>query len=57
MSDQLDKLLAMAKNVRMSPEDQEKQRRSFAYANARIENQHITWDHIEKAADSVPKTK
>jgi hypothetical protein len=57
MSDQLDKLLAMAKNVRMSPEDQEKQRRSFAYGNARIENQHITWDHIEKAADSVPKTK
>ena len=57
MSEQLEKLLAMAKNVRMSPEDQEKQRRSFAYGNARIENQHITWDHIEKAAESVPKTK
>jgi hypothetical protein len=57
MSVKLDKLLEMAKNVRMSPEDQEKQRRSFAYGNARIENQHITWDHIEKAAESVPKTK
>ena len=57
MSEELDKLLEMAKNVRMTPEEQEKQRRSFAYGNVRIENDHITWDHIDKAADSVPKTK
>jgi hypothetical protein len=57
MSEELDKLLEMAKSVRMTPEEEEQQRRSFAYGNARIENEHITWDHIDKAADSVPKTK
>jgi len=57
MSEDLEKLLEMAKNVRMTPEEQEEQRRSFAYGNVRIENARITWDHINKAADSVPKTK
>lgn len=57
MSEELEKLLEMAKNVRMTPEEQEEQRRSFAYGNVRIENERITWDHIHKAADSVPKTK
>jgi hypothetical protein len=57
MSEELEKLLAMAKKVRMTPEEQEEQRRSFAYGNVRIENDHITWDHIRKAAESIPKTK
>jgi Fic family protein len=57
MSEELDKLIAMAKNVKMTAEEQEEQRRSFAYGNARIENERITWDHIRKAAESIPKTK
>jgi len=57
MSEELERLLAMAKNVKMTPEEQEKQRRSFAYGNARIENEHITWEHIDKAADSIPRAK
>ncbi len=55
MSEELEKLLAMAKTVKMTPAEQEKQRRSFAYGNARIENDQITWDEINRAADSIPK--
>ena len=55
MSKELEKLLAMAKTVKMTPGEQEKQRRSFAYGNARIENDQITWEKINKAADSIPK--
>ena len=57
MSEELDDLIKMARNVAMTPEEQEKQRRSFAYGNARIENEHITWEHVDKAAQSLPKTK
>lgn len=55
MSEELEKLLAIAKAVKMTPAEQENQRRSFAYGNARIENDQITWDEINKAADSIPK--
>ena len=56
MSEELEKLLAMAKDVTMTPDQQERQRRSFAYGNARIENDQITWDQIDSAADSIPKS-
>ena len=54
MSQELDRLLEMAKKVSMTPEEQEEQRRSFAYGNARIENDKITREMIDQAADSLP---
>lgn len=54
MATDLEKLIAMAKKVRMTPEEQELQRRSFAYGNAKIENDHITWATINRAAENHP---
>lgn len=50
----LEELLRIAKDVEMTPDQQESQRRSFAYGNARIENDQITWRHINEAADRLP---
>lgn len=57
MSNELDKLLEMAKKVAMTQKELEEQRRSFAYGNARIENDRITREIIDKAADSFPAPK
>ncbi len=51
MSDpNLAQLLDIAKQVEMSKQEQEKQRRSFAYGNTKIENRDITPEAIERAA-------
>lgn len=39
----------------MSPEEQEAQRRSFAYGNTKIDNDNITRDGIDRAAESLRK--
>lgn len=57
MSEELEKLLAMAKQVRMTPDQEERQRRSFAYGNLRIENDHVTIDQINEAAEKFPTIK
>jgi hypothetical protein len=49
----LDELVRLAQNVRMSPEDREKQRRSFAYGNTKVENRNMTIDAIAAAAKVV----
>jgi hypothetical protein len=49
----LDQLLETAKKIRMTPQDQERQRRSFAYGNTKIENIDITEDAIDRAADAL----
>lgn len=51
MSDHLLKLLEKAKKVQMSPEQREEQRRSFAYGNAKIENDRVTRESINKQAE------
>lgn len=51
MSPELEKLLDMARKVQMTPEQAEEQRRSFAYGNTKIENDSITRDTINRAAD------
>jgi len=53
MSEELTKLLEMARRVEMTPEEAEQQRRSFAYGNTKIENDAITWDRINRAADTL----
>lgn len=53
MSEELNKLLEMARRVQMTPEQAEEQRRSFAYGNTKIENDAITKDGITRAAEAL----
>ncbi|MFI5089371.1 MAG: hypothetical protein ACHP7P_04870 [Terriglobales bacterium] len=55
MSGELARLLEMAKRAEMTPEQVEEQRRSFAYGNTRIENETITRETVDRAADSMKK--
>ena len=50
----LDRLLARAKNVKMTPEARERQRRSFAYGNTHAENEKITpHDHRSRSRETL----
>lgn len=51
MTDTLKALLEKAKTVRMTPEQKEEQRRSFAYGNTKIENPRITREIIDEEAE------
>ncbi len=51
MSEELDGLIEMARTIRMTPEQAERQRRSFAYGNVKIENDSIPWEMIHRAAE------
>lgn len=46
-------LLDIARNVSMTPEEREQQRRSFAYGNTKIENERITRATIDRAAEAL----
>ena len=49
----LDRLLELARNRHVSPEEREEQRISFAYGNARLSNPRITRDSMRKAAEQL----
>lgn len=49
----LTQLLEIAKKVEMTKSEQEKQRRSFAYGNTKIENRDITLEAIDQAASVI----
>ena len=53
MSEELQKLLEKARRVQMTPEEAEEQRRSFAYGNTKIENDSITRDTVDRAAEML----
>jgi len=53
MSDNLKELLEKAKSVKVSPEQKEEQRRSFAYGNTNIENPRITRETVDQAAEQL----
>ncbi len=53
MTRDLELLIGKAKNVQMSPEQQEEQRRSFAYGNTQIENPLITRATIDEMAEKM----
>jgi len=57
MSENLEYLLEQAKKVKMTPAQQEEQRRSFAYGNTKIENDLITRQMIDEAADRLAKKR
>lgn len=53
MTAELEKLLDAAKGTRLSGEESEKQRRSFAFGNTNIENPRITRETIDKEAEKL----
>lgn len=57
MSEELQKLIVAAKGKEMSAAEQEAQRRSFAYGNAHIENERVTRDMVDKAAEKIGKAR
>jgi len=46
MNDHLKELVEQSRKIRMTPEQQAEQRRSFAYGNTKIENDRITRELI-----------
>lgn len=56
MSEKLKELLERAQRVRMSPDEQEAQRRSFAYGNANIENERVTREMVDEAAKKLKRS-
>jgi hypothetical protein len=57
VSEEVNELIEMARTIWMMAEQAERQRRSFAYGNVKIENDSITWDTINRAAERLEKEK
>jgi hypothetical protein len=57
MTDKLKELLEKAKDVEVSPEQKEEQRRSFAYGNTNIENSRITRETVDREAEKLKKSR
>lgn len=53
MPSEIEKLVQLAKQAPESPEDRERQRRSFAFGNTAIENPLITREMIEQQAERL----
>lgn len=53
MPSDLEKLIKLARSIRMTPEQQEQQRRSFAYGNAGFENERITRAMVDEQAERL----
>ena len=49
----LDDLIAVARGARMTTDEKEAQRRSFAFGNTNIENERITRETIDQAAENL----
>jgi len=53
MTDALHSLIEAAKKVEQTPQQQEQQRRSFAYGNTAFENSDITRSMIDEQAERL----
>jgi hypothetical protein len=53
MTNELQALIDAARTRPFSDEEKEAQRRSFAYGNAKIENDRITWEMIVEADEEI----
>jgi hypothetical protein len=49
----LQELLDAAKNVVLTQQEKDEQRRSFAYGNTKIENPRITREMVDQEADAL----
>lgn len=57
MTEKLAMLIDRARAIKMSPEAQEEQRRSFAYGNTKIENDLITREMVNQVAEDLKRSK
>jgi hypothetical protein len=55
MSEDLQKLIEIAKGVTVSVEHREQQRRSFAYGNTAYENGRITREMVDQQAEKLAR--
>jgi hypothetical protein len=55
MSEQLQKLIDASRAREMTDAEKEAQRRSFAYGNAHIENERVTREMVDEAAERLGK--
>jgi len=53
MDDELNRLVEAARNRPFPEAEREAQRRSFAYGNAKIENDDVTWEMIVEADEKI----
>lgn len=53
MSDELNRLIELARSHRMTEEEKREQRISFAYGNTRTENDDITWETVKRAEQEL----
>ena len=53
MSKKLAKLIEEMRDVEMTEDEKEEQRRSFAHGNANIENERVTREVVDKAAEQI----
>ena len=53
----LEELFAWARTYRMTPEEEHEQRISFAYGNAKIENDRVTREMVEQAARQIDRER
>lgn len=54
---ELERLIELARKVKMSANDTEAQRKSFAFGNAAFENPLITKQMVEQEAEKLKKAK
>ena len=52
----LQQLLEKARNIKMSDQDRETQRQSFAYGNSHFENETITRETIKRQSEKLKHT-
>lgn len=57
MSEHLQKLIDASRGKTMSDAEKEAQRRSFAYGNAHIENDRVTREMVDQAAEKLGKAQ
>ena len=55
MSSDLEKLIDASRGTPMTEAQKEAQRRSFAYGNAHIENERVTREMVDAAAEKIGK--
>ncbi|HXE07241.1 MAG TPA: hypothetical protein VN612_05055 [Acidobacteriaceae bacterium] len=53
MNDELNQLIEAARNRPFPEAEREAQRRSFAYGNAKIDNNNVTWEMIVEADEKI----
>lgn len=53
MTERLKELLERTRHVEMTDEEREEQRRSFAYGNTKLENDRITREMVDAAAERL----